>query len=135
MGLKTDSIEKTMFYGASPEIFKRASELRKNMTGAEKVLWEELRRKQILGKRFRRQHPIDKYIVDFFCHDAKLVIEVDGSIHNLQEQKESDTGRSEELEQLGLTVIRFTNEQVLNNPNSVKENIKQVIEMIDGEES
>ncbi|MCD4696087.1 MAG: endonuclease domain-containing protein [Bacteroidales bacterium] len=112
-----------MFYGASPVIFKRASELRKNMTEAEKILWSALRRKQILGKRFRRQHPISTFIVDFYCHETKLIIEVDGSIHNVEEQKEYDLGRNEELEQLGLKIIRFTNEQVFQNLDQVTKEI------------
>lgn len=74
-------IEKEMFFGASPKIFQRATELRKNMTEAERILWSALRRKQLSGKRFRRQHPIETFIVDFYCHEARLVIEVDGGIH------------------------------------------------------
>ena len=104
-----------MFFGASPEIFKRAIELRKNMTEAERILWSALRRKQLSGKRFRRQHPIETFIVDFYCHESRLAIEVDGGIHLEKEQKEYDKGRSNELEQLGLKIIRFTNEQINNN--------------------
>lgn len=130
MLLKKENIVKEMFYGASPEIFKRASELRKNMTKAEKLLWSALRRKQILGKRFRRQHPINSFIVDFYCHEAKLIIEVDGGIHNLPEQKEHDTGRSHELEQFGLTIIRFTNTQVFQNLDKVIKNIEDNMQLI-----
>ena len=115
MVYRKENIEKEMFFGASPEMFKRASELRKNMTEAEKILWTALRRKQVKGKRFRRQHPIDIFIVDFYCHDSKLVIEVDGGVHQEKEQKEYDIGRSDELEKHGLKVIRFTNEQIKNN--------------------
>lgn len=114
-----------MFYGASPEIFKRASELRKNMTNAEKALWSALRKKQIQGKKFRRQHPVSRYIVDFYCHQLKLAIEVDGGIHNKTEQKEHDTGRSYELRQLGIKVIRFTNDQIFQNLNEVIKEIEK----------
>jgi very-short-patch-repair endonuclease len=124
---RKENIEKEMFYGASPEIFKRASELRKNMTDAEKALWPALRKKQIQGKRFRRQHPVSKYIVDFYCHQSKLAIEVDGGIHNKTEQKEHDTGRSYELQQLGIKVIRFTNDQIFQNLNEVIKEIEKHI--------
>ena len=114
-----------MFHGASPEIFKRASELRKKMTKAESILWSALRRKQLCGKRFRRQHPIDKFIVDFYCHECKLIIEVDGGIHNLPEQKEYDEGRTYKLKQFGLKIIRFTNDQVKYHLTETLEEIKK----------
>ncbi len=133
MGVKKENIEKEMFYGASPEIFRRALELRKNMTKAEKKLWAALRRKQVNGKRFRRQHPIGKFIVDFYCHEVKLVIELDGSIHNFQEQKEYDLGRSEDIQQLGIKIIRFTNKQVMNNLNKVIADIESEIKIINDE--
>ena len=113
MVIRKTNIEKPMFFGASPEIFRRASELRKRMTKAERILWSALRKKQICGKRFRRQHPIDKFIVDFYCHECKLIIEVDGGIHNNPEQREHDIGRTYDLEQLGLKIIRFTNDQAI----------------------
>ncbi|WP_026947189.1 endonuclease domain-containing protein [Algoriphagus marincola] len=113
------SYSENLFYGASPEIHKRAKELRKQMTPAEKVLWNFLKNKSLEGFKFRRQHPIDKYIVDFYCHQKKLVIEVDGSIHDQLNQKEYDSGRTSVLEEFGLKVIRFRNEEVLDNFQSV----------------
>lgn len=89
------------------------------MTPAEKVLWNFLKNKSLEGFKFRRQHPIDKYIVDFYCHQKKLVIEVDGSIHDQLNQKEYDSGRTSVLEEFGLKVIRFRNEEVLDNFQSV----------------
>jgi very-short-patch-repair endonuclease len=80
------------------------------MTYAEKLLWEKLKGKQICDIRFRRQHPIEYYIADFYCHKARLVIELDGKIH--ENQAEYDDGRSAEIEKYGIKVIRFTNEQV-----------------------
>jgi very-short-patch-repair endonuclease len=123
-------IESEIFYGASPEIFKRAGELRKNMTEAERKLWSLLRKKQVGGKKFRRQHPVKTFIVDFYCHECKLVVEVDGNIHQLEEQKEYDNERTYELEQLGLKVIRFTNDQVLQQPEMVIARIKETIRML-----
>ena len=114
-------------YGAKPEIFDRAQQLRKNSTEVEKKLWKRLQNRKFEGLKFRRQHPISRFIVDFYCHEKLLVIEVDGGIHEEAKVKERDEGREEELENLGLTVIRFTNEEVLNNMNSVLEKLKTMI--------
>jgi len=102
----------SLFYNAKPHIFEKAKNLRNNMTFAEVKLWEFLKEKQVLGFRFRAQHPIDIFIADFYCHPLKLVIEVDGGIHNNQEQKEYDIGREAELKNLEIKIIRFSNEQV-----------------------
>ena len=101
-----------MFYNAKRNIFKNASELRKNMTGAEMQLWSRLNKSQ-LGVRFKRQHPIDIFIADFYCHKYKLVVEVDGEYHNDEDQLEYDEGKTAELERFGITVIRFTNDDVM----------------------
>ena len=108
-----------MFYGAKPYLFEKAKLLRVNMTKAEKILWSKLNKKQLLGYRFKPQLPIAKYIVDFYCHKLKLVVEVDGSIHNIKAQEEYDISRTADLEELGLLVIRFQNEEILNNINEV----------------
>jgi very-short-patch-repair endonuclease len=100
--------------GASKEIFKRASALRLNMTYAEKVLWKALRNRRFKNYKFRRQHPIGQFIADFYCHQSKVVIEVDGGIHNLTSIAEHDEGRTFELEQQGIKVIRFTNDEIIN---------------------
>lgn len=89
--------ENNMFYGAGSNIFEKATQLRKNMTSAEKMLWERLKNKQVLNYKFRRQHPLANFIADFYCHKAKLIIEVDGGIHETAEQKEYDLGRTNEL--------------------------------------
>lgn len=80
------------------------------MTPQEKILWEELRRHNIKGFKFKRQVPIGDYIVDFYCHAHRLIIELDGRIH--MRQKEYDRLRQEILEQKEFTVLRFTNDQV-----------------------
>jgi very-short-patch-repair endonuclease len=77
-------LNKTMYFRASPETMNNARMLRENMTQTEKLLWERLKGKQILGLRFRRQHPIFIFIADFYCHEARLVVEIDGEIHNQQ---------------------------------------------------
>ena len=104
------SQERIMFYGAKPLIFERAKELRQNMTPAEIILWERLRNKQLEGFRFKAQHPIDKFIVDFYCHKARLLIELDGTSHD--NKGEYDNGRTAELARYDLKVIRFTNQEV-----------------------
>ena len=112
-----------MFYGAPPYIFKRARILRKTMTPAEKMLWERLRRKQLKGYKFRRQHPVANYIADFYCHRAKLIVEIDGSYHHQEDQKYRDTEKSSDLQSFGITIIRFTNEEVIGNIEKVLPNI------------
>ena len=80
-----------------------------------------------MGYRFRRQHPVRNYIVDFYCHKLKLVIEADGSIHNSKEAKISDEERQKNLEAEGIKVIRFTNAEILKNIESVMEKINSLI--------
>jgi very-short-patch-repair endonuclease len=113
--MKGVSVEYPMYFGAKPSIFKLAKELRKDETEAEKRLWTKLNRNQIKSLQFRRQHPINIFIADFYCPKLKLVIEVDGSIHEISEYGEHDIGRSDILNDFGITVVRFTNDQVLNN--------------------
>ena len=91
----------------------RARELRKNQTKAEGVLWNALRHRQRLGHKFRRQHVIDQFIVDFYCAEARLVIEVDGAVHEFTGER--DQARQAQLEALGLRVTRFTNDEVMSN--------------------
>ncbi len=102
----------TMHYGASPGVFRQAQLLRNNPTEAEAKLWKYLRKNQLKHK-FRRQHPTWMYVVDFYCHKLRLVIEIDGGIHKEQEVFENDKDRTENLLGLGLHIIRFSNEQVL----------------------
>ena len=118
-------IDAEFFYGATPEIFLRASQLRQNMTAAEKLLWSELRARKT-GFTFRRQHPINMFITDFYCHKANLVIEIDGSIHEIECVKIRDEGRKDEFEKYGIMTIRFTNEEVINNLKLIAGKIKKV---------
>lgn len=120
--VNSKTVEKNMFYKAKPTIFEKAKYLRKNMTPEEKLLWEKLRKKQ-LGVRFKPQHPIENFIVDFYCHQFKLVIEVDGKIHNFQ--KEYDLGREAELKKYGVKILRFTNSEINNSIDLVLDKIRQ----------
>jgi len=114
-----------MYYGANPKLFEFSRELRLNETEAEKVIWERLKKKQVMGFRFRRQHPILYFIADFYCHTAKLIIEIDGKVHDIPEQYEYDQGKDFELMEQGLRVLRFTNHQVLNDIDNVITEIEQ----------
>jgi very-short-patch-repair endonuclease len=93
--------------------------LRKNMTDAESKLWQALRGRQLLGYKFRRQHPFDYYILDFVCLDAKLIIEVDGGQHS--DNTDYDEQRTIRLQKAGFRVLRFWNNEVLNELESVTE--------------
>jgi len=122
------SNEVSMFYNAKPIIFERAKALRENMTLSEQKLWEHLKGKQILGFRFRPQHPIDIFIADFYCHPLLLVIEVDGGIHKSNDQREYDIGREAEIEKWGIKVIRFSNEEIEHDFDMVINKIIQICE-------
>ena len=100
-----------MFYNGGPLMFSRAKELRNNVTEAEMILWGYLKTKPS-GYKFRRHHPLLNYIVDFFCYKLKLIIEVDGSIHNNEEVKKNDAERQMIIESEGLNILRFTNDEV-----------------------
>ena len=115
------TIDREFYFGARKKMRDTARTLRKSMTQSEKIFWQQVRRNKILGMNFRRQHPINQFIVDFYCHAAKLVIEIDGSIHEIPESKEHDENRSFELEMLGLKVLRFSNDQVQNDMDKVIE--------------
>ncbi len=108
-----------MFYGACKRTFLKALELRNNMTEAEKILWSELRKREVFKERWRPQHPADNFIVDFYCHKYKLVIEVDGEIHLLEDVLERDNGRAYEIERLGIKILRFTNKEIFENIDSL----------------
>ena len=123
-----------MSVDVNPKLFAvataRCRELRRNSTESEKILWERLRNRKLLNKKFNRQRPIffdllgknTFYISDFYCHEKKLVIEVDGKIHESQEEK--DALRSEVINSLGIKVIRFKNEEIENSIDKVLNEIK-----------
>jgi len=83
-----------------------------------------------MNLKFRRQHPIDSYIVDFYCHEKRVIIEVDGGIHNLPEEREFDRFRENELKHLGLNIIRFKNEEVLNDLDNVLKELQTFLQNI-----
>jgi len=115
-----------MFYGAGSIIFERAAKLRANPTPIEQHLWHFLSNSQ-LGLRFKRQHPIGNYIADFYCHSIRLVIEVDGSIHNNPDQKLRDKEKDEFYQSVGITVLRITNEVLNNSTEQILNKIKGML--------
>jgi len=104
-----------------------ARRLRQNQTAAEAKLWKALRKSQVAGLKFRRQHALDRYIVDFYCHEKRLSIEVDGPIHCATEQE--DAIRGQIIESRGITVLRFKNEEVFDDLPSVLERITKAAEV------
>jgi valyl-tRNA synthetase len=111
-------------------LLKELAEDRKNkITEAEAALWEALRGKQLDEYKFRRQHPIDQFIVDFVCLKKQLVVEIDGGYHNDPEIQKADKIRTEILESLGYKVIRFSNEEVLHTREKVLESISQALKL------
>ena len=110
-----------------PITLARAREMRHPQTPAEMTLWHALRNRQI-GFKFRRQHPVDRFIIDFYCAEARLLIEVDGDSHLEPDQEEYDKARTEYLEELGYKVIRFTNNDVRYNVSAVADEILRNVE-------
>ena len=111
--------------GASSKLFSYARQNRRKGTEAERLLWEHLRNRKLNGLKFRRQHPLKNFVADFYCHEAKLAIELDGEVHNMEEQQDYDLGRTYELNELGITVIRLTNQQVFTKTDEVLNQIKK----------
>src|SRR5688572_26751428 len=102
-----------------PHLKTNRQELRKNQTSTEDILWQLLRKEQLLGRKFRRQHSIENYIVDFYCASEKLIIELDGIHHKEGETFENDQERDARLQQLNYKVLRFSNKEVFENPDAV----------------
>ncbi len=115
-----------MFQKANPLIFANAKQLRNNLTDAEVILWEYLRTKPF-GYKFRRQHPIQQFIADFYCHSLQLIIEADGEIHQKMENKIADEERDSALHSSGIKVIRFSNKEIFNSMETVISKITAAI--------
>lgn len=122
---KKVNYEWNMYYGADMATRMKAKRLRREMTDSELLLWEYLRNRKT-GFKFRRQHPIGIYIADFYCHELKLVIKVDGEIHWFPDQIEWDKHRTTNMHLMDITVIRFSNHEVQNNIGRVISKVKEV---------
>jgi very-short-patch-repair endonuclease len=119
--------DKELHLGAGVKTFQYARTLRINATEAEVLLWKELRNGNLNNFKFRRQHPLGRFIADFYCHQARLAIEIDGDSHTMSTKKEYDDERSYELSEQNIMVIRFTNSEVLNDLNKTLQIIKNTI--------
>ncbi len=122
-------VKATRFYSA--EILSNAKALRSNQTDAEGLLWHYLRDKQLGGFKFRRQQPIENYIVDFICFEKKLVIELDGGQHNEESAKKYDQKRTEFLEKNGYKVLRFWNDEIFKNMDGVLDLVYHNLTFVD----
>jgi acetylglutamate kinase len=119
-------MKENMFYGANSWVFQKAEELRNRMTPAEEILWNAIHINEWRLK-FRRQHPIANWVVDFYSHPIKLVIEIDGDVHSNEEVKKNDEERQMYLHKMGLTVLRFKNEELFTNKKAVLKKISETI--------
>lgn len=128
MGKQNLNHDESMWKGAPASHFLLAKELRESMTQAEILMWDKLKNKQFKGYKFRRQHPIHQFIVDFYCHELKLIIEIDGKYHDSEEQRNNDLKRSEMLCFQGLREIRFTNEEIIKNIRFVLQQLEEQID-------
>ena len=104
-------------------VFDLCRKLRKRQTKAEELLWNQLRKKRLNGLKFRRQHPLGRYIADFYCSEERLVIELDGNGHNLENQKAYDEIRNEIIAVKKVRVLRIKNEEIKQNMRNVLKSI------------
>ncbi|MCF6153734.1 MAG: endonuclease domain-containing protein [Candidatus Brocadia sp.] len=111
-----------------PKLKELARKLRNKSTKSEIKLWQYLKRKKMMGYDFHRQKPIDTFIVDFFCNKLKLAIELDGYTHTFEEIAEKDAVKQGKLKELGITVLRFCDEDVMKNTDGVLQVIRRFIE-------
>jgi len=114
-----------IFY--NPKLKESARQLRNRSTKAEIKLWNFLKRKQLMSYDFHRQKPVDNYIVDFFCNKLRLAIELDGYTHGFEEVFEKDEVKAQKLKELGITVLRFTDDDVMDNIDNVLRSIQEFI--------
>jgi very-short-patch-repair endonuclease len=115
--------------GTTPNVETAARRLREDLTPAEAVLWQALKKRQLNNLKFRNQHPVGHFILDFYCPSHKLVIEVDGGIHD--RQVEYDNDRSKQLESHGYHIIRFRNDEILNNLDFVLQCIRETCDRLE----
>ncbi|HLG93748.1 MAG TPA: endonuclease domain-containing protein [candidate division Zixibacteria bacterium] len=116
----------TKLYNKSTEKQKR-SQLRRRMPQKEAILWSQLQRRQVLGFKFRRQYSVGSYVLDFYCPEAKLAVEIDGDGHLRENAAEYDGNRQAAIEQLGIRFLRFTNLKVQKNLFEVLETIREAV--------
>lgn len=116
----------TLHFNKSSEK-EKLRKLRQKQTHCEKIVWMHLRNRKLIGYKFKRQYSIDKFIIDFYCPELKLAVEIDGSIHELEENKIYDLERQNYIEKYGIKFIRIKNEELLENPNKAFQRIEDKI--------
>lgn len=114
----------SMFHEASLVIFELAKKLRNNVTPTEMLLWGRLK-EHFPKLKFRRQHPVSIYIADFYCHTERQIIEIDGSIHELEEVKTNDIIRQKDLKDLGIKALRFSTKEITHSMDTVLQKIEK----------
>lgn len=119
----------TIYYNKSSEKEIRR-ELRKQETYSENILWLYLRKRQMLGVKFRRQYSVDQYVIDFYCPELKLAVEADGDVHFTSENMLRDAKRQKFLESFGITFVRIRNEELAANPNKAFERIEEAVRVL-----
>ena len=124
---KGDKYFNSLHLGTRATTHEHAKHLRYTQTEAEQKLWSLLRNRQLNGRKFRRQHAIADYVLDFYCHECKLAIELDGEHHNHEEVKEYDEARTKFLNESGIKVLRFWNKEVMNDMHKVIERISEML--------
>lgn len=129
----TESYNDNLHKEAIGILYQYARDLRQEPTAAEKLLWNAIRNRKLNNLKFRRQHPLDKFIVDFYCNEKKLVVELDGGVHDVKRNKEYDEARSAMLAGLNIIVLRFRNEEVINNMTEVLKKISDVTDMFNSD--
>lgn len=120
----------THHYDAQKTTRELAKTLRNSLTPAESRFWFYVKSKKMLGLKFRRQHPIGNFIADFYCHELKLVIEIDGGVHYSAKTKAADSSRTLKINELGLTVLRFSNQDVFYNVSGIEEKVRKFKEAV-----
>ena len=122
-----DDYNKNLHLWARGKLYMYSRRLRKESTNAEKILWEKLKNRNLNGFKFRRQHPLGGYIADFYCHEKKLVIELDGGVHDEEMNAIYDVARTLDLKDSAIKVIRFKNEEVETNLRYVLNEIRKAL--------
>lgn len=128
-----ESYNDNLHKDAIGKLYQYGRELRQESTEAEKLLWAELRNRKLNGLKFRRQHPLDKFIVDFYCNERKIVVELDGSVHDEKINKDYDEARTAMLAGLNVIVLRFQNEEVISSIEDVLNKIREVADLLNSD--
>jgi very-short-patch-repair endonuclease len=127
-GVRTNPLALWERDGVRAKLLERARELRKNAAQAEQILWHALRNRQLNGLKFRRQHPIGRFILDFYCPEKRLAVEIDGGQHAEPEQRMYDEARTAALAKQGITVLRFRNDEIINHLEGVLQTLLNAAE-------